>query len=63
MSSILIKNVKEIITMDSERTRLKSCSLLIEDNKISKIACNIKSPPFLSNLNQKYSSSTECRAI
>ena len=44
MSSILIKNVKEIVTMDSERTRLKSCSLLIEDNRISKIACDIKFP-------------------
>jgi len=44
MSSILIKNIKEIVTMDSERTRLKSCSLLIEDNKISKIACDIKFP-------------------
>jgi cytosine/adenosine deaminase-related metal-dependent hydrolase len=44
MSSILIKNIKEIVTMDRERTRLKSCSLLIEDNKISKIACDIKFP-------------------
>ncbi|GAH25874.1 unnamed protein product, partial [marine sediment metagenome] len=44
MFSILIKNIKEIVTMDSERTRLKSCSLLIKDNKISKIACDIKFP-------------------
>jgi len=44
MSSILIKNVKEIVTMDSERTRLKGYSLLIEDNKISKIAGDIKFP-------------------
>jgi len=44
MSSILIKNIKEIVTMDSERTRLISCSLLIKDNKISKIACDIKFP-------------------
>jgi len=44
MSSILIKNVKEIVTMDRERTRLKSYSLLIKDNKISKIACDIKFP-------------------
>jgi len=44
MSSILIKNVKEIVTMDRERTRLKNCSLLIKDNKISKIACDIKFP-------------------
>ena len=42
MSSILIKNVKEIVTMDRERTRLKSYSLLIKDNKISKIARDIE---------------------
>jgi len=42
MSSILIKNIKEIVTMDRERTRLKSCSLLIKDNIISKIARDIK---------------------
>jgi len=44
MSSILIKNVKEIVTMNGERTRLKGYSLLIKDNKISKIACDIKFP-------------------
>lgn len=44
MSSILIKNIKEIVTMDSERSRLKGYSLLIEDNKISKIAGDIKFP-------------------
>ena len=44
MSSILIKNVKEIVTMDSERTRLKGYSLLVKDNKISKIAGDIKFP-------------------
>ncbi|HDP37138.1 MAG TPA: 8-oxoguanine deaminase [Candidatus Atribacteria bacterium] len=44
MSSILIKNLKEIVTMDSERTRLKGYSLLIKDNKISKIAGDIKLP-------------------
>ena len=44
MSSILIKNVKEIVTMDKERTRFKNYSLLIKDNKISKIACDIKFP-------------------
>lgn len=43
MSSLLIKNVKEIVTMDSERTRLKGYSLLIKDNKISKIADKIGS--------------------
>ena len=42
MSSILIKNVKEIVTMDSERTRLKGYSLLIKDNKISRIADKIE---------------------
>ncbi len=42
MSSILIKNLKEIVTMDRERTRLKSYSLLIKDNIISKIARDIK---------------------
>ena len=42
MSSILIKNLKEIVTMDRERTRLKDYSLLIKDNKISKIARDIK---------------------
>jgi len=44
MSSILIKNAKEIVTMDKERNRLQSCSLLIKDNKISKIAYDIKFP-------------------
>ncbi len=44
MSSILIKNIKEIVTMNRERTRLKSYSLLIKDNKISKIASDIKFP-------------------
>ena len=42
MSTILIKNVKEIVTMDKERSRLKSYSLLIKDNIISKIAPDIK---------------------
>ena len=42
MSSILIKNLKEIVTMDRERTRLKSYSLLIKDNIIRKIARDIK---------------------
>ena len=44
MSSILIKNVKEIVTMDKERNRLQGYNLLIKDNKISKIARNIKFP-------------------
>jgi hypothetical protein len=30
MYSILIKNIKEIVTMDQERNRLKGYSLLIE---------------------------------
>jgi cytosine/adenosine deaminase-related metal-dependent hydrolase len=42
MSSILLKNIKEIVTMDRERTKLKSYSLLIKDNIISKIARDIK---------------------
>ena len=42
MSSILIKNIKEMVTMDRERSRLKSYSLLIKDNIISKIARDIK---------------------
>jgi cytosine/adenosine deaminase-related metal-dependent hydrolase len=42
MSSILIKNIKEMVTMDRERNRLKSYSLLIKDNIISKIARDIK---------------------
>ena len=42
MSSILIKNVKEIVTMDKERNRLQGYNLLIKDNKISKIAGDIK---------------------
>jgi len=41
MSSILIKNIKEIVTMDRERNRLKGYSLLIKDNKISKISDRI----------------------
>ena len=42
MSSILIKNVKEIVTMDIEKKRLKGCSLFIKDNKIEKIAREIE---------------------
>ncbi|MGM0603216.1 MAG: 8-oxoguanine deaminase [Bacillota bacterium] len=42
MSKILLKNLKEIITMNDNRDRLKSSSLLIEDNKIIKIAKNIE---------------------
>ncbi|MBN2693875.1 8-oxoguanine deaminase [bacterium] len=41
MSKILIKNAKEIITMDQEGNRFKGYSLLIEDNKISQIAKDI----------------------
>ncbi len=41
MASLLIKNVKEIVTMDQERSRLKGYSLLIEGNRISKIASDI----------------------
>jgi len=42
MSSILIKNIKEIITMDEQRNRFKNYELLIKDNIISKIARDIK---------------------
>ncbi|GAB4115197.1 MAG: 8-oxoguanine deaminase [Candidatus Caldatribacteriota bacterium] len=42
MSSILIKNVREIITMDRKRKRLKDHSLLIKDNLISKISPSIE---------------------
>ncbi|MBM7622494.1 8-oxoguanine deaminase [Sporohalobacter salinus] len=41
MSSLLIKDVDVIVTMDKNRNRLKGYSILIEDNKISKIACDI----------------------
>ena len=44
MSSILIKNIKEIVTMNGERIRLKGYSLLIKDNTISKITRDIKFP-------------------
>jgi len=42
MSSILIKNIKEIITMDNSRNRFKNYSLLIKDNIIDKIAPDLK---------------------
>jgi cytosine/adenosine deaminase-related metal-dependent hydrolase len=42
MSSILIKNIKEMVTMDRQRTRLKGYSLLIKDNIINKIALEIE---------------------
>jgi len=42
MSSILIKNIKEIVTMGQERNRLKGYSLLIKDNIINKIALEIE---------------------
>jgi cytosine/adenosine deaminase-related metal-dependent hydrolase len=42
MSSILIKNIKEIVTMDQERNRLKGYSLLIKDNRVDKIALDLK---------------------
>ena len=43
MSSILIKDVKEIITMDDERRKLKGYDLFIKDNKIKKLSENIES--------------------
>jgi cytosine/adenosine deaminase-related metal-dependent hydrolase len=42
MYSILIKNIKEIVTMDKERNRLKGYSLLIKDNLVNKIALEIE---------------------
>jgi len=42
MSSILIKNIKEIVTMDRNKTRLKGYNLIIKDNIISKITRDIK---------------------
>lgn len=42
MSSILIKNIKEMVTMDQERNRFKGYSLLIKDNIINKIALEIE---------------------
>lgn len=42
MSGILIKDVREIITMDDERRRLKGYSLLIEENRIKRIARGIE---------------------
>jgi cytosine/adenosine deaminase-related metal-dependent hydrolase len=42
MYSILIKNIKEIVTMDQERNRLKGYSLLIKDNIVNKIALDIE---------------------
>ncbi|MFW6029093.1 MAG: 8-oxoguanine deaminase [Halanaerobiales bacterium] len=41
MSSILIKNAKEIITMDEKKQKLKNYDLLIKDNKIVEIAQKI----------------------
>ena len=51
MSSILIKNIKEIITMDDKNNRLKNYDLLIKDNKIVKIAKNIDQNQII-NLNE-----------
>jgi cytosine/adenosine deaminase-related metal-dependent hydrolase len=42
MSSILIKNIKEMVTMDKERNRLKGYSLLIKDHRVDKIALEIE---------------------
>ena len=42
MSSILINNIKEIVTMNRYRTRLKNYSILIEDSRISRIAPKIE---------------------
>jgi len=42
MSSILIKNIKEIVAMDNKRNRFKNYDLLIKENIIAKIASRIK---------------------
>jgi len=42
MSSILIKNIKEIVAMDNKRNRFKNYDLLIKGNIIGKIASRIK---------------------
>ena len=42
MARILIKNVKEIITMNKNRDRLKNADLLIEDGKISRMGREIE---------------------
>ena len=42
MSSILIKNIKEIVSMDKKRNRFKNYDLLIKGNIIAKIASRIK---------------------
>lgn len=41
MGSLLIRNIKEIITMDDQRRRLKNYSILIEGGKITRIAPKI----------------------
>ncbi|MEC9488617.1 MAG: 8-oxoguanine deaminase [Halanaerobium sp.] len=41
MSRILLKNVKEIVTMDRDRRRLKGFDLLIVGNRVAKLARNI----------------------
>jgi len=42
MSRILIKDIKELITMDENRKRYKNIDLLIEDQEIKQIAENIE---------------------
>ncbi|GAK55998.1 S-adenosylhomocysteine deaminase [Candidatus Vecturithrix granuli] len=42
MSKILLKHVKEIVTMDAARTRFQGYSLLIDEHKIAKIAKDIE---------------------
>jgi cytosine/adenosine deaminase-related metal-dependent hydrolase len=42
MSSILIKNIKEMVTMDQERNRFKGYSLLMINNRVDKIAPEIE---------------------
>ena len=42
MARILIKNVKEIITMNKNRERLKNADLLIEEGKIARMGRGIE---------------------
>ena len=47
MAGILIKNIREIITMDQARRRLKGYSLLIRGNRIERLAREIEEQPLV----------------
>ena len=42
MSSILIKNIKELITMDNQKNRYKNVDVLIEGPKIKELGKDLK---------------------